>query len=226
MLGTLINTLAILIGGSIGLLLHRNLPQRITRIVFQAIGLFTLALGLSMALKTDETLLVIFSLVLGAIMGEGLRLDERVQTLSDIIQRRLRVSHSRFSEGWMTATLLFCVGSMAILGAIEEGLRDDPNLLMAKSVLDGFSSIALAAGMGAGVILSALPLLLYQGGLTLFAGLLEPVLTTHLLNQLTGVGGILLLALGLNLLEITTIKVLNILPALLVIVVLSLLFLP
>jgi hypothetical protein len=226
MLGTLINTLAILIGGSIGLLLHRNLPQRMTRIVFQAIGLFTLVLGVSMALKADETLLVIFSLVLGAIIGEGLRLEERVQSLSDTLQRRLRASHSRFSEGWMTATLLFCVGSMAILGAIEEGLTGDPDLLMAKSVLDGFSSIALAAGMGAGVILSALPLLLYQGGLTLFAGMLEPVFTPHLLNQLTGVGGILLLGLGLNLLEITTIKVLNMLPALLVVVVLSLLFLP
>ena len=226
MLGTLINTFAIIIGGSIGLLLHRNLPQRITRIVFHAIGLFTLVLGISMALKADETLLVIFSMVLGAIIGEGLRLDERVQILSDTLQRRLRASHSRFSEGWMTATLLFCVGSMAILGAIEEGLTGNPDLLMAKSVLDGFSSIALAAGMGAGVILSALPLLFYQGGLTLFAGLLEPVFTPHLLNQLTGVGGILLLGLGLNLLEITTIKVLNILPALLVVVVLSLLFLP
>ncbi|MGC9554391.1 MAG: DUF554 domain-containing protein [Thermoplasmatota archaeon] len=225
MLGTLINAGAVVAGSLLGLFIHRRLPRRLTRIAFQAIGLFTLFLGVSMALKTSNFLVMIVSLVVGAITGEALDLDGLVKRFGEWLKRRLGSSHDTFSQGFVTAFLLYCMGSMTILGAIEEGLGGSPNLLLAKSVLDGFSSIALAASLGIGVLFSALPLLAYQGGLTLFAGSLESVLTHPVINEVTAVGGILLLGLGITILEIREVRVLNMLPALLIAGLLGALFL-
>ncbi len=214
MLGTLVNAGAVVAGSAVGLLIHDRLPKRVIDIVFQAIGLFTLVLGMQMALKTDNLLIMIFSLVLGAIVGELFGLDGAVRGFGDWLRRRLGSRHDRFSEGFVTAFLLYCMGSMTVLGAIEEGLSGSPDLLLAKSVLDGFSSIALAAGLGIGVMFSAVPLLLYQGGLTLAAGELQHVLSDPVIAEVTAVGGVMLLGLGVRILDIREIRVLNLLPSL------------
>ncbi len=222
MKGTIVNFFAVLIGSSIGLLIHSRLPERIVKIVFQGIGLFTLFIGIQMSLKTQNLLIMVFSIILGSITGELLRLEERMESLSEKLKTKLKSKNDRFTEGLITAFLLFCMGSMSILGCIQEGLEGSPDLLYAKSTLDGFSSIALASSMGIGVLFSAIPLLIYQGGLTLFASSLQHLLTQSVINELTAVGGLLLLGLGLNLLEIKKIKVLNMLPALIYAVLLAL----
>ena len=223
--GTIINAAAVIIGSSIGLLIHSKLPKKIISISFQGIGLFTLFLGVTMASKTNDYLIMIFSIVIGSIIGELLAIDKGINKFSNWLKSKVKSNNAKFSEGFVTSFLLFCMGSMTILGAIEEGLGNEPNLLLAKSLLDGFSSVALAASMGIGVLFSAIPLLLFQGGLTLFAGALEGFLTEAMINELTAVGGLLLIGLGINILEIKTLKITNMLPALIIAVVLSYVFL-
>ncbi|MCF8231357.1 MAG: DUF554 domain-containing protein [Bacteroidales bacterium] len=220
MTGTFVNVGAVIAGSLIGLMINRRLNPRFTNTVFQAIGLFTVFLGISMALKTDNILLIIFSLVLGAITGELLRIDKGIERFSDYLKRKLKSRNDRFSEGLITSFLLFCMGSMTILGAIEEGLGDEPNLLLAKSLMDGFSSIALASAMGIGVLFSVVPLLIYQGGITLFAEYFQEHATELFVNELTAVGGILLLGLGISILDIKKVNIVNMLPALIYILVL------
>lgn len=225
MIGTLINIGAVIIGSIIGLLIHTRLSKRIVTIVFHGIGLFTIFLGIKMALKTDNLLIMVFSLVIGSIIGELVNIDKGINNLSDYLKRKIKIGSDKFSEGLITAFLLFCLGSMTILGAIEEGLGGWPNLLLTKSLMDGFSSIALSASLGIGVIFSVIPLLIYQGGLALFAGYLQTFFSQTMINELTAVGGILLIGLGLNILEILKIKMSNMLPSLIIVIVLVLLFL-
>jgi len=220
MTGTLINAAAIVVGSLIGLLIKSRLGQRYIRIVFQAIGLFTLFLGISMSLKTDHLLLLVFSLVLGALTGEALKIDKAIEKVSDRLKKRLKTKNDHFSEGLLTSFLLFCMGAMTILGAIDEGIGNEPNLLLAKSVMDGFSSVALASALGVGVLFSVIPLILYQGGITLFAAYFQDYATEIYINELTAVGGILLLGLGLSILDIKKIKITNMIPALIYILVL------
>jgi uncharacterized protein len=215
MTGTLVNAAAILAGGTAGLFIHSRLPARFTKIVFQGIGLFTIFLGFSMAMKTGNYLVMIFSIVLGSISGELIDIDKRINFFSEYIKKLTGSSNARFSEGMVTSFLLFCMGSMTILGAFEEGLGNNPSLLYAKSVLDGVSSIALAAAMGAGVLFSIVPLIIYQGGLTLFAARLGNLMSEPVMNELTAVGGLLLIGLGIGILDLKKIKILNMLPALL-----------
>ncbi|MCK5856372.1 MAG: DUF554 domain-containing protein [Bacteroidales bacterium] len=221
MLGTLVNVGAVIAGSLLGLVIHKRMPEKITKLVFQAIGLFTLFLGFTMAGNTSNYLIIIFSLVIGAIIGELLNIEKQINKLSDWLKTKSGSSNAKFSEGFLSSFLLFCMGSMTILGAIEEGIGGNPDLLLAKSVLDGFSSIALAAAMGIGVLFSAIPLLIYQGGLTLFASYLQDYLTTPMINELTAVGGIILIGLGINILEIKQIRVINMTPALFVAVLLA-----
>ena len=225
MLGTLINTGAVIAGSVVGLLIHAKLPPRITAMTFQGIGLFTLFIGFLMAQRTQEPLVMILSIVLGAILGEAIDLAAYLERFSLFLKAKVKSNEAKFSEGLITAFLLFCMGSMTILGAIEEGLGNRPNLFLAKSVLDGFSSIALATTFGVGVLFSAAPLLLYQGGLTLGAGLLHNVLSKAVVGEISAVGGLILIGLGLTILEIKTIKVLNMLPALLIAALLAYFFL-
>ena len=222
--GTLVNVLAVVLGSTIGLIFHSKIPTRFTRTVFQGIALFTILIGVNMGLKSNEFLLIVFSLISGGILGEAFKLETKVENLSLNIQHRIKSKNQKFSEGLITSFLLFCMGSMTILGAFEEGLGNEPNLLLAKSTMDGFSSIALAASLGVGVLFSVIPLLLYQGLLTIFAGSLSVYLSEPIINNLTSVGGILLIGLGINLLEIKKIKMMNLLPSLLIIVILSLIF--
>ncbi len=188
MLGTLVNTAAVISGSLIGLFLHARLPERLTRITFQAIGIFTVFLGVAMALKTQRAIILIFAVVAGALIGELIDIDRHLNRLGERIKEKLRLGGERFSEGMTTAFLIFCMGSMTVLGAIEEGLGKTPTLYFTKSLLDGFASIALAAGLGIGVLFAALPLLIYQGGLTLLARLLQPLLTDPMTAEMTAAG--------------------------------------
>jgi len=225
MIGTLINVVAVLIGGSIGLLFRSRIPERMFTIVFQVIGIFTLYLGVSMALKANELLLMVFSLVVGSLIGELLRLEEHVEHLSDKLKKKMGNKDDKFSTGLVTAFMLFCLGAMTILGSMEEGMGKAPTLLLTKSMMDGFSSVALAAVMGAGVLFAAIPLLIYQGGLTLLAALFGDIIPPAIITELSGVGGVLIIGLGISILELKKIKVLNMLPALLVEVLLCYIFL-
>ncbi|MEW5845678.1 MAG: DUF554 domain-containing protein [Bacteroidota bacterium] len=224
MTGTIINVIAVLAGGSIGLLIGSRLPDRYSKVFFHVVGLFTLVLGLSMAIKTNEPLLVVFSLILGVLSGTLLDLQSKLDNFSSKLKNRFKISGNRFSEGLVVAFLLYCMGSLTVLGAIEEGTGGTPKLFYLKSLMDGFSSIVLASTLGVGVLFSALPLLIYQGGLTLIASYAASSLTNSMLNELSAVGGILLVALGFNILEIKRFDVINMLPALLFIVLLMLLF--
>ena len=225
MTGTLINTGAVIAGSLLGLLIHKHLPAKLTKITFQGIGLFTLFIGFQMASQTGSLLILIFSMVIGAIIGQLLDLDRHLENLSGKLKIKLKSKNEKFSEGFITAFLLWCMGSMTILGAMEEGFGNPPNLLLAKSVLDGFASLALSASMGIGVIFAAIPLLIYQGGLTLLASLVGDFLSETIIAEMTAVGGLLLIGLGINILEIKKLKILNMIPAIFVAVILSAIFL-
>ncbi|MDI3527631.1 MAG: uncharacterized protein PWR03_1814 [Tenuifilum sp.] len=219
LLGTFVNVGAILVGGTLGLIIGSKLPERYSKVFFQVVGLFTLVLGFSMALKTEKPLLVIFSLILGAVTGTIFDLEKRLNGFSDSIKNRFNVKGNTFSEGLIVAFLLYCMGSLTVLGAIEEGTGGYPNLFFVKSLMDGFSSIVLASTLGVGVLFSVIPLLLYQGGLTVLASYASHYLSDMMVNELSAVGGILLIALGLNILEVKRFDVLNFIPSLIFIVI-------
>ncbi len=214
MIGTLVNVAAVISGTAIGLILKSRLPEKLVKTVFQALGLFTLVIGFIMALKVNSMLIIVFSLVLGAIVGELIDLEMYADRAGARLKKRIKVGGDKFSEGLLTAFLMFCMGSMTILGAFDEGMKNDSTLLITKSVMDGFSSIALASALGIGVGFSVIPLLVYQGGLTLFASYLGAFFSEPMIMELTATGGILLIGLGFNILEIKKIKVFNLLPAL------------
>lgn len=214
MWGTIINSAAIIAGGLIGTFFNKSLPKRFQTIVFQAMGLCTIVIGTSMALKMEHMLFCVLSLMAGGLLGELLRLDTQLDKLSEWVKRKVKIKNERFSEGFVSTSLLFCVGAMAILGSVEEGSGQYPNLLLTKSVMDGFSSIAFAAAFGVGVIFSSVPVFIYQGSLTLLVILFGSLLSDSVINELSAVGGVLLIALGINLLDIKPIKVLNLLPSL------------
>jgi uncharacterized membrane protein YqgA involved in biofilm formation len=225
MLGTLLNASTVIIGSLIGLIIRSKLPKRITKTAFQGVGLFTIILGIMMAIKTTNLLIMIFSIVIGSIIGELIDIDKWINNFGEWLKNKFKTKNQKFSEGLVTAFLLYCMGSMTILGAIEEGLGGVPNLLVAKSILDGFSSIVLAATLGFGVIFSSIPLLIYQGGLTLLASNIQNSLTDIIVNEITAVGGIILLGLGISLLEIKKIKVINMIPSMILAGILTYLFL-
>ncbi len=212
--GSIVNAMAIAAGTAFGLAFRSALPERVTNSAFQAIGLVTLWLGISMAGNTHNMIIMVLSIVIGTIAGEFVDLDGRLRKGAEILQKKIGAS-GNFSEGFMAATLLFCMGSMAILGSIEEGLGQWPQLLLTKSIMDGIASVAFAVSLGTGVFLSALSVLAYQGTLTLAAGALQPYLTDPMIGEVSAVGGIMLIGLSLGILEIKRIKVMNMLPALL-----------
>jgi len=216
MIGTIVNIIAVIIGSSIGLIIHKKLPDRLVNITFQVLGLFTIVLGVKMALESQNLLILIFSLLLGSLLGSGLKLNDGLEKQTEKLNKRFGGKNQSFNKGLITAFLLFCVGSMTILGAIEEGMNDNPELLLIKSLMDGFSSIALTVAFGIGVMFSVIPLLLFQGGLTLLAMWLGSFFPEIYITEITAVGGTILLGLGLNLLEVTKIKLIDLLPAILV----------
>lgn len=221
--GTIINTVAIVLGSLLGLFLKQFFTEGMEMIIFQALGLGTILIGLKMSLKLPDgyMLVCIFSLVLGGIVGELIHLDDIILSLSDSLKSVSGSSDASFSEGLITAFLLFCIGSMTIVGAIEEGLNDNRELLIVKSTLDGFSSIALAATLGVGVLFSVIPLLIFQGGLTLSAKRLKPVFDKTTIDVLSSVGGILIIGISINLLKLGQINLENLLPSLVICIILT-----
>lgn len=219
MTGTLVNTVAVIAGGSLGLLLKKNMPARLTSIYFQAIGLFTLAIGISMVWELKHILVVVSSLGLGALTGELLNLEKQTDNLSDYLKRKLKIGSDRFTEGLVTSFLLFCVGSMTIVGAIQEGTGVSSDLLMTKSLMDFFSALLLASALGVGVVFAAIPLLIFQGSVTLLSMFASQFFTTDIIHGLTNTGGILLLGLAINILEIKKLRIINMLPALVYVVI-------
>jgi uncharacterized membrane protein YqgA involved in biofilm formation len=224
-IGSFVNAATVVTGSLIGMLVRDRLSENIKAIIFQAVGLATLVLGVQMALQVEDFLILIFSLIFGGILGELVRLDTRMENAGDRLKARLQSENAGFTEGLITAFLIFCVGSMTFMGALNEGLTGNRDLILTKAILDGFTSIVLASVYGAGVLLSAVPLFIVQAGLTLMAGSLEPWLSAVLINQLTALGGALILGIGLNLLEIKAIKTMNLLPGLLVVTILTMIFL-
>ncbi len=218
MIGTLVNACAIILGGAIGLRFKAFLPQRVIDLLFQVFGLFTLYLGFSMGLKTQNAILIAFSLILGAITGSFLHLQDKTDRLGELIKRKFNLKGDKFTEGFLVASLLFCMGPVAILGSIEEGIGDQPKLLLIKSLMDGVASIALASSLGIGVIFSAVPILIYQGSMTLFTMWLGGSFSQVMVNELSAVGGILLIGMGITILDIKKIYVIDFITALIYIV--------
>ena len=220
-IGTLVNAGAVIVGSIIGLIFHKSFPERFQKIIFQAVGLFTMAIGVMMVLKMKEPMTAVFSLILGGLVGELLRLEARIDGFGEWLKDKAKMKDERFTEGFATAFLIFCVGSMTILGAIEEGVNGEHTLLLTKSLMDGIVSISLAASIGIGVLFSFIPLLAYQLLLTLLAYLFRSLFTPEVIDQLTAVGGVMILGIGFNLLDIKKIYVINLLPALVFIVILT-----
>jgi len=215
MLGTLVNTAAIVAGSGIGLIFKKNLPEKYETVYFQAVGLFTLLLGVKMSIGISSPLLVVLSLILGGFIGVKIKLAERTEQLGDWIKTKTRSKNDRFTEGLITAFLLFCMGSMTIVGAIEEGFGKTSDLLLTKSVMDFFSAIMLASALGIGVMFSAVLLLIFQGSITLLVSLIGKDIPPEIISEVTVVGGIMLIGLSFILLEIKKMKIINLLPALL-----------
>ncbi len=224
--GSLVNGLAAFTGALLGLLIHSRLPERVTAISFQALGLFTFIAGTSMALSSNNMLIMVFSIVAGSITGELAGIDQKINSISRHHPTSGNENGSTsFHEACVIASLLYCGGSMGILGAIEEGLGGFPNLLMAKSMLDGIASIALASSLGPGVVLAAGIMFLFQGSITLFADSIQDLLTQPIIDEISGVGGLMLIGIALSLLEIKRIRIMNMLPSLIIAFILGAIFL-
>ena len=213
-LGAIINALGITIGSLVGLAFGARLPERVRAIVFQGLGLCVLVIGFKMALLTQNPLIVIFSMVAGEMIG----LEARLIRVGDWLKGRLKSSNPLFTEGMVNASVLFCIGAMAIIGSFDEGLRGDRAVVLSKTIIDSFAALAMASAYGLGVLFSAIPVLIYQGALTLLAGSLQSWLDPATMTELTAVGGTLIIGIGLNMLEITRISLSNMLPALLAVV--------
>lgn len=223
--GTLINIVTVLVGGTLGTLLGARLPDRMRETIMHGLGLLTLVIGVQLSLETDNILIVLGSLLLGGLLGELLRIEGGINRLGRWLEDRtgreaLPSSDearegiaTRFSHAFLTASLVFCVGPMTILGSIQDGLTGDYTLLAIKSTMDGFASLAFASTLGPGVIFAALTVFVYQGALTLGAGWADVILTDPMIAEMTATGGVLMLALGLGLLEIKEIRTGNLLPA-------------
>lgn len=214
MFGTIVNTIAIVVGSLLGIGFRGGLPEKYATATIQAIALAVLLVGLKGALKTDALLVVIFSLAAGSVIGERLRIEDRLESAGKWIEARFAGRREGLATGFVTASLIYCVGAMAIVGSLESGLTGNHQTLFAKSVLDGISAVVFAATFGIGVLFSAISVLVYQGAITLAAGLLQPLLVPAVVDQMSSVGGLLIMAIGLNLLEVAKIRVGNLLPSL------------
>jgi uncharacterized membrane protein YqgA involved in biofilm formation len=213
LLGSVVNAAAIIVFGVIGSFLKKGIPKRYGDLVIAALGFFTVMLGVNFAMKLEHPLVVIFSLVIGAAIGEWIDIEKRMDNFGNKVQNRLKGFKGNFSQGFVTSSLLFCVGSMAIMGSLQSGLANNHDTLYTKAVMDGVISVVFASTLGIGVAASALPVFIYQGAITLLAAFLQPYLSTAVVVEMTAVGGILLMGVGSNILEIKKVRVGNLIPA-------------
>ncbi len=214
MTGTLVNTGAVVAGSLIGLAAGKRLPERMKKLLLQCLGLSTLLIGFQMALSGKELMAVIACLLLGAIIGEAVNLESWIERLGEWLKTRARSGSSTFVEGFVTSSLLYVTGAMVIVGSIQDGVAGDPRTLYIKAMLDGVASIALASTLGPGVLFSALSVFAVQGSLTLLASRLVFLQAPAVLDAVTATGGLLIVAIGINLLELTKIRIGNLIPAL------------
>lgn len=222
-LGTLFNVLTVILGGSIGLFLKRYINPELNKKVFFIIGLFTVVLGLNMSLKNIDFIVVLLSIVLGTLLGEWGNFSDKISYFINKLKNKLNLRSDTFSEGIITAFFLFCVGSMTIVGAIDEGLGKSPTILYTKSIMDGISSIILASTLGAGVLFSVIPMIAFQGGITILVFYYKDFLPLLLVDYFSSVGGVIIIALGLQILGYKHINPINMLPSLFIVILIYLL---
>jgi uncharacterized membrane protein YqgA involved in biofilm formation len=230
--GTILNIIAVLVGGALGLCFGSRLPERVRQTVVAGLGLFTAAIGLQMFLNTGNAIVILVSMLIGGLLGEWWRIEDGLRGLGDFLERRFtknsldsvdpsgkpsNPTETNFIKGFLTASLVFCIGPITIIGSIQDGLTGDYSLLAIKSVLDGFASLAFASSLGIGVLFSTLVILVYQGGLSLLAIQAQTLISAEMMNELTATGGVLLVGVAISsLLEIKPIRVGNFLPALVI----------
>ena len=214
-MGAIVNSVVVVLASAIGLIIGQRIPEKMNLAIMQGIGLVVVSIGISGVVDGDNTLVLILSMVIGIIIGEGIDIHERINNAINKVTKRFSgdKDQSQFTQAFMTATMLFCIGSMAIVGSLESGLTGDNATLYTKSVIDGISAILFSSSLGIGVIFSAIPLLLYQGSLVLFAQLLAPLLSAAVILEMTTVGSVLLIGMGLNILNLTDFKMMNFIPA-------------
>lgn len=218
MIGTLINCGAIVAGSLLGLLFRKGMNKRISDTVMQGVGLCVILIGLTGALKTENTLLMILSTVIGGVVGSLIDIDDKMNRLGAFAQRKLsrEGEDNTFAQGFVTASLVYCVGAMAVVGALDSGIRGDHSTLIAKAALDGITAIVFAGSLGIGVMLSAVPVLIYQGAIALLGTAIAPLLSDIVVQEMSAVGGLLIVGIGVNMLLNEKIKVANLLPAILI----------
>ncbi len=219
--GTIINVATILLGGGLGLLLGNRLPEKVRYTVMMALGLFTFAYGIRLFMQTGNVLVVLISMLIGVLLGEWWRIEDGLSHLGVFLERKFNrkngVESAKFIRGFLTASLLFMIGPMAILGSFQDGLTGDYNTLVIKSIMDGFAAIAFASSLGIGVLFSSVVILAYQGGLSLLATQLQPIMSNQVLAEFSAIGGIMLMGIAVSsLLEIKKIRVANFLPGFIV----------
>ena len=227
-LGTIMNCAAIVVGSLIGVVLKRGLPEKWQQTMMSGIALCIVVIGLQMAMKTNNIIITICSLVLGAIIGESVDIELRMQRLGDWVGGKVAKGDAsvaaRIAEGFVNASILFCTGAMAIVGSIQDGILGDHTTLFAKGTLDGIISIILAANVGVGVLFSAVSVGIYQGSITALAGVVEPYVTPQILAEVTAAGGVMIMAIGTNMLNVTKIRIANLLPGMIPAAILAMYF--
>ncbi len=213
MLGTIVNSMAIIIGSILGVVLKRGIKEVYRSTIMDGIGLAVIIIGIMGGIKSENIVLVIGSIVLGSLLGEIIDIEGKLDNIGNRLEKRLGRDDSNFSKGFVTASLVYCIGAMAVVGALESGLLGDHETLFAKSMLDGISAIIFSSTLGIGVLFSAIPVFIYQGSISILAGLVKDILTPEVILEMSSIGGILIMAIGINILGIKKIRVGNMLPA-------------
>jgi uncharacterized membrane protein YqgA involved in biofilm formation len=213
MIGVVINTLTVIFGSSIGLIAKKAIPNNWTSFIISGMGLCTLYIGISGAFEGENTLIAVISIAIGAIIGLMLDIDRRVNSFAEKIEKRFSVSEQSFSEGLVTASMVFCVGAMTIVGSLQAGLVGDNTMLITKATMDGIGAVFFAASLGIGVLASAVFVFVFQGAIVLLAQFVEPFLSDTVIAEMTCAGSILLMGLGLNLIGVSKLKIMNFMPA-------------
>lgn len=213
MLGTIVNCLVVIAGSILGIILKKGINERYKSTIIDGVSLGLLVVGIMGGIKTQNLVLVVISLALGALIGEAIDIEGRLLNLGKIVEKRFGQGDSYFAKAFVSSTLVFCIGAMAIVGSLESGLTGNHETLFAKSTMDGIFSIIFASSLGIGTAFSAIPIFIYQGSITLLASYLKDILTAELINEMSAIGGILIIGIGLNMLNIKKIKVGNLLPA-------------
>lgn len=213
MIGTIVNAAAIIAGTLAGILFRGEIPEKYNKTIMHSISLAVIVIGIKGAMKSDQLLIIIFSLTLGSLGGEMLKIEDRLEAIGKKLEKKFAKKDKYFYKGFITSTLLFCVGSMAIVGSLESGLSNNHQTLFAKSALDGITSIILASSLGIGVMFSSVSVFIYQGIITIAATFVKPFLLPEVINQMSAVGGVLIMAIGINLLGAAKIRLGSMLPA-------------